>query len=159
MNTKIRHYSVASLKLNPKNSKDTIYDKGYAELEESILLWGILEPLTVVDDGGRYKTVIDGKRRLEIAKKHGIEKVPCIVTFGRITEDEKEKFKTDFEKIYEMCFENFIKRSLVPELQQKYRDGVISKWQVLNYYARLSPEQQNEVVQLNKYPPRVMKFF
>jgi len=48
------------------------------ELEESIKQHGILQPLHVALVNGRY-VLIDGLHRLRIAKKLGIQKVPCIV--------------------------------------------------------------------------------
>lgn len=46
-------------------------------LLESIRQYGILNPLTIGQDG----ILADGHRRLECAKRLGIEKVPCVITW------------------------------------------------------------------------------
>ena len=48
------------------------------ELEESIKQHGILQPLQVALVNGKY-VLIDGLHRLMVAKRLGIQKVPCVV--------------------------------------------------------------------------------
>ncbi len=54
-------------------------DKGEAGLEDSIRAMGVIQPLVVRRrPDGKYGVVV-GSRRLNSAKKAGVEKVPCIV--------------------------------------------------------------------------------
>lgn len=57
----------------------------FKRLESSIKLLGIKTPLQIVLENGEYK-IIEGHRRVRIAKKIGLTKVPCI-----IIENDKDK--------------------------------------------------------------------
>lgn len=77
--------SVAKLKAHPQNPRKDLGD--LEELTESIKAKGILQPLTVVEDGsGSYKVII-GHRRLGAAIHAKLEKVPCVVRV--LTEEEQ----------------------------------------------------------------------
>lgn len=75
---------------NPAKFRRTVNDGGIIRLSDSIMRYGILEPLTVraVDDGESKKgkkaqpivyELISGERRLRAAKMAGITEVPCVV--------------------------------------------------------------------------------
>ena len=61
-------------------------DDGLLEIEQSIVLDGLLNPITVIKNGNIYK-VIDGKKRLKIIRhlsksnryRRSFSKVPCIL--------------------------------------------------------------------------------
>ncbi|MBI3414042.1 MAG: ParB/RepB/Spo0J family partition protein, partial [Verrucomicrobia bacterium] len=70
---------VTDIARNPRQPR-TVFDE--AELEElaaSIRAHGVIQPLIVAESGpGRY-TLIAGERRLEAAKRAGLEEVPILV--------------------------------------------------------------------------------
>lgn len=77
--------SVAKLKAHPQNPRKDLGD--LEELTESIKAKGILQPLTVVEDGsGSYKVII-GHRRLGAAIKAKLKEVPCVIR--ALTEEEQ----------------------------------------------------------------------
>lgn len=57
----------------------------FLRLKQSIKLLGIKNPLQLIMENGNYK-IIEGHRRVRIAKQLGIKKVPCL-----IVENDKDK--------------------------------------------------------------------
>ena len=68
---------VSSLKPHPQNPRRQLGD--LTELSDSIKKNGIMQNLTVVDNGDDTYTVIIGHRRCAAAKEAGLEKVPCVI--------------------------------------------------------------------------------
>jgi ParB/RepB/Spo0J family partition protein len=66
--------SVAELRPNPLNPRE-LYSDGLGELEDSIRIQGVLQPLLVTPDG----VVVAGHRRLTAARIAGLTHVPVIV--------------------------------------------------------------------------------
>ena len=64
------------LELNPKNQKQTTL---YKNVFESIKEKGLINPLTVVVDGDRYKVCI-GNNRYLACKELGIEEVNIVIS-------------------------------------------------------------------------------
>ena len=64
------------LELNPKNQKQTTL---YKNVFESIKEKGLINPLTVVVDGDRYKVCI-GNNRYLACKELGIEEVDIVIS-------------------------------------------------------------------------------
>lgn len=80
-----------------------------SELVESVRERGILQPLTVVRIGtNKYFNVVAGNRRLEAAKKAGLEECPCIVSD-----------MSDKEQASLMLIENMQRKDLNPYEQFK----------------------------------------
>ena len=63
---------------NPIQPRKRFDEEGLQELSESILRYGILNPLTVRLRCGRYELVA-GERRLRAARLAGLSEVPCIL--------------------------------------------------------------------------------
>ncbi|MBR3243996.1 MAG: ParB/RepB/Spo0J family partition protein, partial [Parasporobacterium sp.] len=76
---------------HPDNPRKDLGD--LAELTESIRTNGILQNLTVVKDGDKYKVII-GHRRLAAAKAAGLTELPCTVA----DMDERQQLCTMMEE-------------------------------------------------------------
>ena len=63
---------------NPLQPRQVFDGAGLEELAQSIGRHGVLCPLTVRRQGGRYELVA-GERRLRAARMAGLERVPCLV--------------------------------------------------------------------------------
>lgn len=59
-------------------SRKSFDDEEITLLSESIKMYGIRQPLTVLSVNNKYE-VVSGERRLRAAKQAGLEKVPCII--------------------------------------------------------------------------------
>lgn len=85
-NTNIVDLPIDVLEHHPRNPRQDLGD--LTELADSIREKGILQNLTVVpNDHGTYYVVI-GNRRLEAAKKAGLESLPCVIS--QMKEDEQQ---------------------------------------------------------------------
>ena len=115
--TKTMEISIKNLRNHPNNVRKTY--TGIPELAASIKENGILQNLTVVPDPENedmYLVVI-GNRRLQAAKKAGLETVPCVVTdmeesdqaLTMLTENMQRKDLTLIEESdgFQMCLEDF----------------------------------------------------
>jgi hypothetical protein len=85
------------LELNPKNQKQTTL---YKNVFESIKEKGLINPLTVVVDGDRYKVCI-GNNRYLACKELGIEEVNIV-----ISESEEPKVLHETYIYYKKVFES-----------------------------------------------------
>ncbi|MFP4053855.1 MAG: ParB/RepB/Spo0J family partition protein [Phycisphaerae bacterium] len=78
-----REIPVGRISPNPHQPRRDFAEAELAELRESILQQGILQPLIVShasgSDGNATYTLIAGERRLRAAKSAGLETVPCIL--------------------------------------------------------------------------------
>lgn len=63
---------------NPCQPRKTYRDEKLRELEESIRVHGLIQPLVVVKKGDKYQLVV-GERRWRAAKEAGIREVPVIL--------------------------------------------------------------------------------
>jgi ParB family transcriptional regulator, chromosome partitioning protein len=66
------------IKPNPEQPRVDFRDAAIGELAQSIREAGVLQPLVVVPEGGRYKIII-GERRWRAAQKAGLKKIPVLV--------------------------------------------------------------------------------
>lgn len=73
---------------NPHQPRLSFNEEKLAELANSIKNHGIIQPLVVSRDGGRYE-IIAGERRFQAAKLAGLQKVPVILRDA----EEKEKLE------------------------------------------------------------------
>ena len=53
-------------------------EKQYEDLEQSIDKFGFVDPIIVNKNKDRKNVVIGGHQRIKIAKRMGINKVPCV---------------------------------------------------------------------------------
>ena len=63
---------------NPAQPRKYFDTSELKELAESLLRYGVLQPLTVRRQGGKFELVA-GERRLRAARLAGLAKVPCII--------------------------------------------------------------------------------
>ena len=75
---RLRNIKVALISKNPSQPRKYFDPRGIEELAESILQYGILNPLTVRKSDRGYE-LIAGERRLRAARQAGLREVPCIV--------------------------------------------------------------------------------
>jgi|WetSurMetagenome_2_1015567.scaffolds.fasta_scaffold06814_3 ParB family transcriptional regulator, chromosome partitioning protein len=66
------------IEVNPFQPRKSFPDAEINELADSIKIYGIIQPLIVTRQGGRYE-LIAGERRLRASKIAGLDKVPVIV--------------------------------------------------------------------------------
>ena len=74
----VREIPVAEIDRNPRQPRRAFDEEALKSLSESIRQSGVLTPLLVVQDSGRYRLVA-GERRLRAAMMAGLQAVPCIV--------------------------------------------------------------------------------
>ncbi|MBU6500357.1 MAG: DNA modification methylase [Patescibacteria group bacterium] len=84
----IEYVPIANIRENEYNPK-TIDAKGLADLEQSIVGFGIVDPLILNSAPQRKNVLIGGHQRLKAYRKLGYEKVPCV--YVNIPDLEREK--------------------------------------------------------------------
>jgi ParB family chromosome partitioning protein len=70
---------------NPRQPREAFDEEPLQELTASIEAVGVLQPIVVRPNGGRYQIVM-GERRVRAARAAGLERIPAIV---RTTEDDQ----------------------------------------------------------------------
>lgn len=79
-NKRVIDIDIEKISKNPSQMRKNFSKEALAELAESIKAHGILQPLTVTEQGSRVGyQLIAGERRLEAAKIAGLKKVPAII--------------------------------------------------------------------------------
>jgi ParB family chromosome partitioning protein len=81
-----RHVPIDSVKCNPQARKK-FSEEVIAEMVQSILAVGILQPIQVEPDGDNF-VVIDGELRLRSAKKAALTTVPVIIEQQALSQPE-----------------------------------------------------------------------
>jgi ParB family chromosome partitioning protein len=66
------------IKPNPDQPRVDFRDAAIAELAQSIREAGVLQPIVVVPEAGRYKIII-GERRWRAAQRAGLKKIPVLI--------------------------------------------------------------------------------
>ncbi len=74
----VRELDINEIERDPDQHRKTFHDETIAELAESIKIHGIIQPLIVRREDGRYK-IVAGERRYRAAKLAGLEKLPVII--------------------------------------------------------------------------------
>ncbi len=74
----VRLISVTELDPNPSQPRRGFDESALRALADSILEAGVLQPLLVVEQGGRFR-IVAGERRFRAARIAGLDAVPCIV--------------------------------------------------------------------------------
>ena len=70
--------AVTELDRNPDQPRRDFDEASLQALADSIREAGVLQPLLVVEKGGRYR-IVAGERRFRAARIAGLQAVPCIV--------------------------------------------------------------------------------
>lgn len=79
---------ISSIETNKEQPRKTFEKESLDELKNSILQYGVLQPIVVRKKGNRYE-IIAGERRWRAAKEAKLEKIPCIIK----EVDDKESLK------------------------------------------------------------------
>ena len=75
----VQEIEITLLDRNPEQARKTFDEESLKEMAESMRLYGVLQPLLVVDTkNGRYK-IIAGERRFRASLIAGLKKVPVII--------------------------------------------------------------------------------
>lgn len=74
----ITRIEVSKIIPNPNQPRKTFSEDSIIKLADSIQQYGIIQPLTVREEGEYYELVA-GERRLRAARELGISHVPCII--------------------------------------------------------------------------------
>ena len=74
----VRELDIKEIERDPDQHRKTFHDETIAELAESIKVHGIIQPLIVRREDGKYK-IVAGERRYRAAKLAGLEKLPVII--------------------------------------------------------------------------------
>jgi ParB family chromosome partitioning protein len=82
----IANLPLGKIETNPFQPREDFDETALAELSQSILEQGIIQPLTVRKMGYDKYQLISGERRLRAAKLAGIESAPCYI---RVANDEQ----------------------------------------------------------------------
>jgi ParB family transcriptional regulator, chromosome partitioning protein len=82
----IANLQIGKIETNPFQPREDFDESSLAELAQSILEQGIIQPLTVRKMGYDKYQLISGERRFRAAKIAGIESVPCYI---RVANDEQ----------------------------------------------------------------------
>ena len=64
-------------RLAPLQTRE-VHKRGYSRLRASIRTLGLIEPLCVYEEDGKY-TILDGYLRYRVCEELGIRTVPCLV--------------------------------------------------------------------------------
>ena len=86
MENTVSMIAITELDRNPDQPRREFDEASLQTLADSIRQAGVLQPLLVVEKGGRYQ-IVAGERRFRAARIAGLETVPCIVR--DFTEEEK----------------------------------------------------------------------
>jgi methyl-accepting chemotaxis protein len=127
-------------------------------VEENIIRHGIIIPLFVIPNGHKY-IVKDGKERLEIAEKHNISPVKCMIfseseieaILGiniyrrQMSDAEMSRCIKKKEEVVEQYIQRYISRRIVPEVESIYKEGKIS-FEILKTLANIDREKQLSLV-------------
>ncbi len=128
---KLRHIPVDKLLPNRMQPRKFFDKEGLKSLADSIEKFGVIQPLTVRECGGKYE-IIAGERRLRAAKLAGLHKVPCILLEA---EDRKSAEMAIVENLVR-CDLDFFEQAQA--IQSLLREGGVTQEQLAE---RLSMSQ------------------
>lgn len=74
----VREIGITEIDRNPDQPRRIFDEEALQSLAESMKEAGVLQPLLVVEDNGRYR-IVAGERRFRAARLAGLDSVPCIV--------------------------------------------------------------------------------
>jgi ParB family transcriptional regulator, chromosome partitioning protein len=77
----LRGVAIDLLDANRRQPRQRFDDTGIEELSQSIRRTGILQPVLVTKEGGRFR-IIAGERRVRAARRAGLSEIPVIVREG-----------------------------------------------------------------------------
>lgn len=74
----VREIGITEIDRNPDQPRRVFDEEALQSLADSIREAGVLQPLLVVEENGRYR-IVAGERRFRAARMAGLTSVPCIV--------------------------------------------------------------------------------
>ncbi|MBQ4639666.1 MAG: ParB/RepB/Spo0J family partition protein [Clostridia bacterium] len=74
----VREIGITEIDRNPDQPRRIFDEEALQSLADSIREAGVLQPLLVVEENGRYR-IVAGERRFRAARMAGLTSVPCIV--------------------------------------------------------------------------------
>ena len=85
LSTRVRYIPINDIRPNPQQPRRRFDSESLQELAASIAAYGILQPLTVRQQGAVYELVA-GERRWRAARIAGLRQVPCLL--ARVDEED-----------------------------------------------------------------------
>ena len=85
LSSRVRYVPINDIRPNPQQPRRRFDPEGLQELAASIAAYGILQPLTVRQQGSVYQLVA-GERRWRAARIAGLRQVPCLL--ARVDEED-----------------------------------------------------------------------
>lgn len=85
LSTRVRYIPINDIRPNPQQPRRRFDPESLQELAASIAAYGILQPLTVRQQGAVYELVA-GERRWRAARIAGLRQVPCLL--ARVDEED-----------------------------------------------------------------------
>lgn len=145
----------SKIKPDPNNLFPPLQGEEYDDLKESIKRCGIREPLKVVEGINGEYIVRSGHNRLRAARELGVDEVPCFIEdpimleaaidteiFRRhLTPEERRKYKDLKVKMAEGETNRYLEERIIPELYDKYSNGLIPE-QVALILTKYTREEQ-----------------
>lgn len=83
---KLYDLSIASLKQDPDQPRKYFDEQALSELQASIALHGVLQPILVRKGSGGGHIIVSGERRFQAARRAGLTTIPAILTDGNPAE-------------------------------------------------------------------------
>lgn len=74
----IRELDIEEIVADPNQHRKTFHDETIAELAESIKIHGVIQPLIVRKENGKYR-IVAGERRYRASRLAGLKKLPVII--------------------------------------------------------------------------------
>lgn len=74
----VNEIDISLIDTNPYQPRKFFDEESLKELAVSIKAYGVIQPIIVLENGGRY-IIIAGERRFRASRLAGLSKVPCIV--------------------------------------------------------------------------------
>jgi ParB family chromosome partitioning protein len=138
---------------DPAQPRKHFDDEGITELTDSILIHGVLQPITVeAEEDGKYK-LISGERRYRAAGRAALTELPCIVL---TPSDSKDRFA-------KQIVENLVRKDLNPIEKAyailSYKDllGQDSKWDDVESALSISESRRKQLIRLLDLPDDIQQ--
>lgn len=78
LNVGVEEVKLGLIDTNPNQPRKNFDEDALEELSRSIAQYGVIQPIILAPEGGRYE-IIAGERRYRAAKMAGLEKIPAII--------------------------------------------------------------------------------
>ena len=149
---------IKNLEDSELNARKLNVNENIHELAMNIRKNGLIHPLTVREEGSKFKVII-GQRRLKACKMLGMDKVPCRVVKTISSEQSKIlslsenifRLRMESEDISNLCNELYIKHKNIQIVAKKIGVTAPTAKKYIGYYS--VPEEIKKLVNEKKIGP------